>query len=297
MSKVLILLLKLLSRLPLRILLFFSDLLFVVLYYLLGYRKQVVRKNLKLSFPTKTDEERLKIEKDFYQFFCDMMFETLKNFSIGSKNIASYLKIQNPEVLNAYAEKKQQVLLVMGHYGNWEFCLSLLNPLLKHQLKVLYKPFKSEVFHEVLAYERRRHGVEIVPMKNALRSMMRTDSTQAAATVFIADQSPSHVDTLWTLFLNQETPIFEGPERIAMKLKIPVVFMSLKREGRARYSLRFEEICQDASKCKKNEISLKHTALLERDIQKEAYPWLWSHKRWKRKRPETIALINDVISS
>ncbi len=292
MAGVLISLIKLFSLLPMGLLLIFSDLLSFFLDKIISYRKEVIRSNLSRSFPNKSETELRKVESRFYRFFTDMIFETLKNFSIPSSKIGKYIKVKNSELMNQYARDDQHVLVVTGHYGNWEFIGSAINALIEHEAKVLYKPFKSELFHKVLSYERTRHGVEIIPMKSALRAMM--GYKKPSATFFIADQSPSYVETLWTRFLNQETPIFEGPERISTKLKMPVVYMRVTRTGRAQYELEFEEICKDASKTSKNEISLIHTRLLEQDIQKEAYPWLWSHKRWKRKRPEAIELAAPI---
>jgi len=290
MSGILISLLRIFSLLPLSILFLFSDLFYFVLYRVAGYRKAVIQTNLQRSFPERTSAELKLIEKKFYRFFCDMIFETFKNFSIPGSKIENYLKVENPELLDRYADEGKHVLIVMGHYGNWEFTLSMLNAVTKHDLKVLYKPFKSELFHDVLSYERNRHGVEIIPMKSALRTMMKFE--RPSATVFIADQAPSNVDTLWTTFLHQETPIFEGPERIASRLKMPVVFLKAERYARGKYKIHFREICSDASQTTENEISLKHTRMLEEDIRKAPETWLWSHKRWKRKRPQEISLTN-----
>lgn len=289
MAGIIISLIKLFSLLPLSLLFLFSDLLSFLLRKVLGYRKEVIRNNLSRSFPKRSDAELLKIEAQFYRFFSDMIFETLKNFSLPTSKVGKHVKVRNPELMNAYARDGKHVLIVTGHYGNWEFNMSILNALIEHEVKVLYKPFKSDLFHKIMAFERSRHGIEIIPMKSALRAMM--GFKKASATVFIADQSPSYVETLWTTFLNQETPIFEGPERISTKLKMPVVYLRVFRTGRGKYELEFEEICTDASQTNKNEISLKHTKLLERDIENEAYPWLWSHKRWKRKRPGGIQII------
>lgn len=290
MARLLIFLVRIIALLPIGVLFLFSDFLYFMLFGLFSYRKQVIRENLVKSFPEKSTAEIRAIEKGFYHFFTDMIVETIKNFRIPTAKTGKYIQIKNPELLSEFFQKEKNVLVVMGHHGNWEYILSMLNPLIDHQLNVLYKPFKSEVFHEILAYERRKHGIEIIPMKSALRTMMRYD--KPTVTVFIADQAPSNVDTLWTNFLNQETPIFEGPERIGARLKSPVIFLSVKRTGRGHYELEFKLISEDASKEDTNQISLEHTKMLEADINRQPHTWLWSHKRWKRERPNYIELIN-----
>jgi len=281
--------LKLVSHLPLRIHYFIADIIYLLVWYVIGYRKKVVLTNLRNSFPEKTEKEITAIAKKYFRHLGDIIVETIKLSSIKIGDLRKMVVFKNPEILQQMYEKGKDVILISGHYGNWEMIQDTPS-YSKHKYSVIYKPLTNKPFDEFFKKIRTRFGVNVLPMNEAYRSIV-SDRRQGIRTVtyFVADQSP--VETkYWTIFLNQETPVFIGPERIARKLKTAVIFTDIMKRRRGLYEVIFTPICEDASLTKENEITNAHVRLLEKTIRENPEYWLWSHRRWKRKRPEGIEL-------
>lgn len=224
------------SLLPFWILYRLSDFVFLVIYYLISYRKKVITTNLKNAFPEKSTKEIQKIRRDYYRYFCDLIFETLKTLTISSKSLRKHVLFEDPSIFKKYFEEKQSVIVVMGHFGNWELAGArfALEPV--HQLFVIYHPLKNEHFETLIVKARTRLGNGLYAMKKALRGMIG-DRKKVTATAFIADQTPAPEGAYWTQFMNQDTPVFTGTEKIAKKLKYPVVYISVKRPKRGLYKI------------------------------------------------------------
>lgn len=276
--------LYLISWLPFWALYLLSDGIRVLLFGLIGYRKKVVLTNLRNSFPEKSEVEIQTIARQFYRNFCDLVLETLKTLTIGPAALKKHVLFEDRSVFQQYFDQGKSVIVVMGHVGNWELggARFALEPI--HPLYVIYHPLHNPYFDRLVYHMRTRMGNRLYAMKDTIRSMM-ANRDQVTATAFIADQTPSPQSAYWTTFLNQDTPIFTGTEKLARKLGFPVIYVSLRRVKRGLYAIEPEVLIEDPKATAPNEISEMHTRRLEQDII--AYPdtWLWTHRRWKHKKP------------
>lgn len=279
-----------LSRMPFFMLYVLSDFIFFVLYFVTGYRKAVVYKNLKNSFPEKEERELKFIQKQFYKHLCDLIVESIKGFTISEKQILSRVKFKNNEVLDKFFHEGKSVVVVTGHYNNWEMVGTASGKGIKHQPLGIYKPLSNKFFDGKMRTSRERHGLIMVPMKETIDSL-NVDYGRPFALLFAADQTPSNVSKCyWTTFLNQETPVFFGPEKVARDFNLPVVYSSMYKRRRGHYEVVHQVIAAEPSQVSYGEITLAHVKILEDDIKLAPQFWLWSHKRWKHQRPEGMDL-------
>lgn len=276
----------LIAWLPFPLLYLLSDGIRLVVYDLLGYRTAVVRENLRKSFPEKSAAERRAIERAFYRWLCDLMLETLKTLTISAAGVRERVQVEGEEVLRKHHAQGRSVILVMGHWGNWELGGARFASLGLHQLYVIYHPLANPYFDRLMHRMRTRLGNRLYAMHEASKGMLR-DRDQVTATAFIADQTPPPERAYWTTFLNQDTPVFLGTEKIARKLGYPVVYVGIRTVGRGRYVMRFEDLVPEPARTADGEISELHTRRLEADIRRDPAHWLWSHRRWKHQRPNT----------
>jgi KDO2-lipid IV(A) lauroyltransferase len=284
--------LYLIAILPHSLFYLLSDLVFVIVYRIAGYRKKIVRKNLENAFPEKTTEERRKIEKDFYVYLCDFMLETLKTLTFTKRSALQHCSIA-PEakaLFDHYYEKKQSLIIVMGHFGNWEWGGNAFSLSCKQPLHVVYHPLANPYFDRLLYRMRTRFGTGLIKMKESSK-VIPVLSKQLTAIVLIADQAPRPENAYWTQFLNQDTPVYWGPERIAKKLDLPVIYMGIYRIRRGKYEIRVETLMENPSLSAEGEITELHTRKLEADVIRNPELWLWSHKRWKHKRPNPATVV------
>ncbi len=275
--------LYLLSLLPFRVLYIISDFLYFVIYTLAGYRKKVVYQNLKNSFPEKSDAEIDTIAKKFYHFFCDLILETIKTLTINERALRKHISFDDTSLFEKYAAQNQSVIIVMGHLGNWELGGARFAVEPHHRLYVIYHPLSNKYFNNLIVYMRTRLGNRLYAMSEVLRGMVR-DRSELTATAFIADQTPQPNGAYWTTFLNQDTPVFVGTEKIAQKFKYPVIYLSIKRPKRGKYVMECELLVEKPENTSENQISEMHTKRLEQDIIENPEIWLWTHRRWKHKR-------------
>jgi len=278
---------SLLALLPMRALYIISDLLYPVVYYIVRYRRKVTFENLHNSFPEKTDKEIEQVAKKFYRYFCDMLLETVKLLHIKPEELMRRLKFRDVSPLLKEYENKKHILGVLGHYGNWEWGLSL-GMQLPYNFVGIYKPLTNKYFDKLMIRLRTQFGSEAVPMKQTPRALA-TYIQQGRLTVlnFIADQSP-HVSEIqyWTTFLNQDTPVFLGIEKFALRTHQPVYFFTVIRVRRGFYEVEVEKLCDDANDLGPHELTERHVRLLESYIRKNPETWLWTHRRWKNKREQ-----------
>lgn len=272
------------SYMPFWMLYGFSDFIFVVLYHVIGYRRKVVISNLRNAFPEKSDAQRRIIERKFYRYFCDLVLETVKSLTISKSTLEKRLSFTSVELFEKYYAQRQSIVIVMGHFGNWELggARFAIEPL--HQLFVIYHPLKNKHFNGLIYRMRTRLGNGLYAMKDTLRGMIR-DREKITATAFIADQTPSPKGAHWMQFMNQDTPVFIGTGKIAIKMNYPVVYVSIKRKDRGYYTISLENLVADPSSVSAEEIVERFTQRLEEDIREMPEYWLWTHKRWKHKRP------------
>jgi KDO2-lipid IV(A) lauroyltransferase len=275
----------LLSLLPFRILYFLSDGVYALLFHVTGYRKKVVLKNLRNSFPEKTEEEINVICKKFYHYFCDLTLETFKTLTIGKEKMLKRCSLEPGAKIffDQLAAANQSVIIVMGHKGNWEWAGNTFSLCCKHQLYVIYHPLSNKYFNSLVYKMRTRFGTKLIAMKDTFREMTKNRS-ELNATAFIADQSPSPDKAYWMQFLNQDTPVFMGTEKIAQKMKYPIVYVSVKKIKRGYYTLAAKLLKEPPYILNEGEITTAHTEKLEKDILEQPETWLWTHRRWKHTR-------------
>ncbi len=276
----------LLSILPFWMLYGFSNFVCFLMYRVFGYRKEIVLTNLRNSFPEKSEAEIQKICKGYFQFMCDLFLESFKTLTISVETMQKRMVLspQAKEIFDHYNDKGESVMMVLGHYGNWEWGGNCFSLNCKQQLYVIYHPLGNQFFDDLMFKMRSRFGTKLITMKNTFKEMLGGEMGLNVA-AFIADQTPSNDNAYWTTFLNQETPIFWGTEILSRKLKRPIVFVNIDRIKRGYYQINAEVLVANPGETKEGEISELHTRRLEQDIIRKPELWLWSHRRWKRKRP------------
>jgi KDO2-lipid IV(A) lauroyltransferase len=275
----------LLSLLPFPILYFLSDGIYLLVFYVIGYRKEVVLENLKKSFPEKTDAEITILCKKFYRYFCDLFLEILKTLTISPSKMLKHCSLDPAaaKLFNQFAQENKSIIIVMGHHGNWEWAGNTFSICCKHQLYVIYHPIANERFNRLICKMRTRFGTRLIAMKNTFRDMVQ-HRNELTATAFIADQTPSADKAYWMDFLNQDTPIFLGTEKIGQKMKYPIVFVSVKKVKRGYYTITADILNLPPAFAADGQITEAHTKKLEAEIMQQPETWLWSHRRWKHKR-------------
>ncbi len=277
------------SVLPWPVLFILSDFFFLILYYGVGYRRKIVRMNLENSFPEKSGEELKTIEFRFYRYFTDLIFETLKLFTMSPSQKLSCCKMdtETQALFKDLYSKGRSAILVMGHLGNWEYCPSGLPLQTDFQTYVIYHPLTNPYFDKLMSRMRTSTSCKLYTMTGTLKGMI-ANRNELNMTAFLSDQSPDPKGAYWTQFLNQDTPVFNGSEKIAQKLQMAVIYGCMERVKRGKYVYHTTLICEDASKTKPGEITESHLRMLEKDIRKAPEYWLWTHRRWKHKRPDGI---------
>lgn len=274
----------LLSLLPFRILYILSDMLVFLAYDVVKYRRKVVHDNLTSSFPDKDPKEIKRIEKKFYQFLCDYIFETIKLASMSEKSMRKRMKVENIEEINEAVRRGQSVSLYLGHYCNWEWISSLplhIDPAAK--CAQIYHPLSNKSFDKLLFKIRTRFDANNIPMADIMQTLIGWKREGVpSVTGYIADQAPGLNIHLFVDFLNHETGVYTGPERISKFLGAKAVYGHLTRPKRGYYTLRFITVSEDAKKAPVFGTSREYFRLLEENIKESPQYWLWSHRRWKR---------------
>ncbi len=272
-----------LSLLPYPLLYLLSDIIFLIMYRVIGYRKEVVFTNLKNSFPNKSKQELKKIMSDFYRHLCDIIMESVKGFTISEKQLRKRLIIKNPEFSNYFADKRQSIIFVGGHYNNWEICAQAFAMYSKHKCIGIYKPLSNAFINDKIYTSRSKYGMHLISMKQTKKSF--EDGDEPKAIVFGSDQNPANPKRAhWVQFLNQDTGVLFGVERYAKEYDWPVVFVSISKVKRGYYEVEYSLVTDNPNEEPHGKITEDFTKRLEQDIINQPQYWLWSHKRWKHKR-------------
>jgi len=274
-------LMYLFSLLPFPVLYFLSDILYVFLFHILKYRREVVSENLFNSFPEKSKSELDQIEKRFYRYLADLIFESVKTISISAEDISKRFVFKNLEEITKHLDKGKSVIAVSGHYGNWEWGPVAIGLALKEKVIVVYKPLSDKRFENLLNSMRSRFGAIMVPMKQTLRKIVEYKD-KPHVLVLVGDQTPAREESqFFTSFLNQATAVFLGVEKIAIKTNDPIIYFTIIRTKRGYYECIIKSLIEFPEKTNEHEITEAHTRELEKNIHFEPEYWLWSHKRWK----------------
>jgi KDO2-lipid IV(A) lauroyltransferase len=262
----------LISLLPLNVLYIIAKGFYFLVYYVFGYRKTVVLQNLKNSFPEKSNKEIINISKSFYKHFCNLFFEIIKQ----------RIKFKNPEILTELYSQGKSCMIVAAHYGNWEWTAALAD-CTKYKTMSVYKPLTNKPLEDLLSRMRTRFGAEVVPMSQAIRTIINyRNAKQPTLAYFIADQTPMfHHTQYWTKFLNQETPVYLGVEKIARQFNMAVLFFKILKTAKGKYEVEIIKLFDDVSKVAEFEVTEAHVSILEQTIIENPQYWLWTHRRWK----------------
>jgi KDO2-lipid IV(A) lauroyltransferase len=274
------------TLLPLPVLYIFSDFLYLVLYYVVSYRRNVVATNLKNSFPEKTDKELKIIEKKFYRHLSDILIETFKSTHMTRANQKKRFTYSNLDIIDKLREGKRDIIAIMGHYNNWEWP-TLLPYYLKYKTIIIYKPLQNKYFNRFINNHRSEHGIVLTPTSQVIREIINYRKKDInTVSVFISDQIPSKGDIkYWTTFLNQDTAVFTGAGKIASKYDMAVVFFHVQKVKRGYYNLNIELLFDHTEGLSEEVITEKHVRRLEEIIKEKPEYWIWSHRRWKHKKP------------
>ncbi len=279
------------SLLPFWVLYRISDLLFLLQYYAIRYRKDVVLTNIKNSFPNKSNKEHKAIQRKFFRHFCDLVVESFKLFTISEEEIAKRVVLVNPAPIKELQKNKQSFLIALGHYNNWEMLAVAATKLVKHQPLVIYKPLTNKFFDDKMQLTRGKFGIKLIPMKS-VGDYLEKKSTKPTMTCFVTDQSPSSPQkAYWLNFLNQETGVMYGIEKYGKKYNLPILYGSLQKVKRGYYTIEVSTITEDPSSTAYGAITTLATQALEKDIIAKPEYWLWTHKRWKHNKP-TDTVVN-----
>ncbi len=281
----------LLSLLPYRVLYCLSDLFYLIIYRLVGYRTKVVRRNLEKAFPEKSAQERRKIERDFYHWFCDYFIETVKLLSVSRETLLRHIEFRDAELIEQSFDRGQTCAAILGHYGNWELLSATGLSFKRHTDAVcglIYHPLRSHIMNRLFIDMRQSTGGVCIPKKEILRYLV-TYKRENKMNLFgyIADQSPKYNNIhLWLDFMHQETPVFTGAERIIRKANNAVFYVDMQRPSRGRYICTFVPVTTEPDKMKEYELTRQFFKMLEESIRRDPAIYLWTHNRWKRTREE-----------
>ncbi len=269
---------------PFPLLYLFSDLVYLLNYYLIGYRKKVVLDNLRRSFPEKPEEEIRKLARGFYQHLSDLLVESLKAFSMKEEDVVKRYQYENTGFLNEMYQQGRSVLCIAGHYNNWEWGGIASGLQLMHRPVGFYKPLSNKLI-DAYVQKTRVRGRSVLVSISDTPAVFETNYGEPVIYYMVADQCPSSPRLAhWMQFLNQDTAVLHGPEKYATLHNLPVVYAWNRKIKRGNYRITFSLLTDDPSKMAKGEISEKFMKALEQTILEAPQYYLWSHKRWKLKR-------------
>lgn len=281
-------LVSILSRLPLRVHHAFADwLIYPLMMYVVRYRRRLVAKNLRLSFPDKTEAERKQIARDFYHQFCYTIVETVYGYRMTDEEMKERVVFEGMDEVNQLVDAAGGGLFMLAHFGNWEWMASVQQWVSPGVTELnVYRRLKSEAMDKLMLDIRSKRGGACVEKQRILRELVRYRAEKKPVTVgLLSDQKPRpEVTRTWTTFLHQETGFLDGAEVLGKKFGYPVFYLFITREERGRYHVQMQTIAADPKNTAEGEITETYARLLEQNIQEQPHLWLWTHNRWKWKR-------------
>lgn len=275
----------LLSLLPLKVLYLISDFIYLLVYYVFGYRKKVVMANLNIVFPNRSEGEKKKIAKQFYRNLTDTIAEIIKLFSVNEQFLNKHVT-GDFEVINALYKEGRKCQVHLGHNFNWEMCNLGAALHIQHKFLGVYMPLENKAFDRLFKKLRTKYGTILVSAKN-MRSEMMLHRNDLYGLGLVADQTPSwHGNSYWVQFFGIPTAFVRGPEKGAVSGNVPVVFGHITKKKRGYYHIHFQLAEKEPASLPKGELTKRYARFLEEVISKHPEMWLWSHRRWKLKWKE-----------
>ena len=273
------------SMLPFRILYFVSDLLYILMYYVIGYRKKVVKENLNLVFPNKSEAELRIVLKRFYHHLCDMIVESVKSMNISIDSMKSRYKFNNLDIITGYEKQNKSIILMCAHYGSWEW-IFILQTYTTHRSYAIYKRLQNKYFDRLVKSIRARYNSYLITTKETFSVMEEAKKNGVLSmSGFASDQSPKKDKArYWADFMGINVPVHTGAEALAKKLDMPVVFFSVKRIKRGYYEATFQTLAEKPKSFNDYEITDRFLKLVEAQINEAPEYYLWTHKRWKHRK-------------
>lgn len=285
------LLVKMLALLPMCVLYLLADVLYLLIYRVVRYRVKLVRRNLYASFPEKDEKERRMIEHGFYKHFADYVVETLKLAHISLAELQKRAYVENPGLIDKLMDEGHPCcILLMGHFGNWEWYSGSTSRFKDARIYQIYRPLKVQAVDKLFIRLRTKFGAYVLSKNDTGRKLMHLKRDEVRSVViFLADQTPSRRNLhYWTQFLSQDTPILTGAERLARKLDMPVVFLDVKMLRRGYYTLEFQLLTDKPKDTPENWLTEEYARRMEKSILRHPEGWLWTHNRWKYKRQDAM---------
>jgi lauroyl/myristoyl acyltransferase len=278
-------LLWIISILPFRVFYWLSDLVYVLVYHIVGYRKKMVRYNLSIALPHLSEKERLQIEKKFYHHLCDMFLEMIKTMSISAEEMNKRFTITNIELIKEYENKGKSVILLASHYASWEWLISI-NSHMKFKGIGVYKKIANPYFDRLVRKIRAKYDAELVTTFNTIPYISDNESKGVQALYCLAsDQSPKLNRAFhWQKFMGIEVPVHTGAEMLAKRYDLNVLFVDVQKVGRGFYEATFIPIGENVTQIPDFEITDTYLKLVEKQILEAPEYYFWTHKRWKHRR-------------
>ena len=280
MKYLLLILLWIFSLLPIQILYLISKIIRFIVYDIFCYREKVVIDNIQNTFIEKSQTEVIKLKNNFYDYFFELIVEIIKLLSISKDELNKRFTFSNINVIKQALKKNKSVIVVVGHYGNWEWALRSASNLIDTKIIGVYKRINNTIFEWLLLKIRSNTNVLPVEIKSLSRELVNNNEKKIYA--IVADQSPTlEQSNVRINFLNRDTLVYTGVEKISKKYNMPVFYLNIKLTSKGYYESTFEEINSKNINGKKLEITKEFFSKLENQIKSEPRLWLWSHKRWK----------------
>ena len=276
---------KFFSRLPLRALYAFSSFLYLLAFYVVRHRHQVIRGQLEKVFPDASDAERERIHKRFLKNFCDVVVEVLKSVSMTEADMRAHVNIVNLSEARRHLDAGQSVMLVTSHLCNWEWLLHGVTLQLGYPVDAAYKPLHDQWAERLMLKIRSRFGARLVPAKELLADFLRRRGI-VRAVAMNADQAPVSTDKrYWTQFLGQDTAFYIGAEQIARATRLPILYVAVRRIRRGYYEVELRPLWDGREVTEPNAVTERYARACEIDVLKSPADWLWSYRRWRLKKP------------
>ena len=275
----------LVSILPFPIFYALSDVIYFLIYHIIGYRKKTVRNNLALALPQLSEAERRVIEKKFYQHFCDMFLEMAKTMTISEEEINKRFVITNPELVTEYEQKGKSIMLLASHYASWEWLLAL-NKKLSFQGVGVYKKLANKYFDKLVIDIRSKYNTKLVVTRETI-PLIANNQRKGILSMYgmASDQSPKNDRIIhWGNFMGIDVPVHTGAEVLAKKYDLTVLFAKVEKVKRGYYQATLIPLTDDPKSIPNFEITNMFIKEVEKQIHEAPEYYFWTHKRWKHSR-------------